>query len=317
MRLIQKGFRVLSEAERTAALYSLLQHSTPVQIRFFLSVLQHMAQSDPMSALLAHNTAAAKASTEDRNKLKQNRISAPGTLFPHERWQGQLDQVSERNSPDPDRRSPTPEPRPKSHHYHSPVPASPVNASWASMTNTPLVPTFSDKLDSFANLSIGGDTRYRRRNVSGHYDDDGQFVESGQQPGRASPQHWPRSPVIDQYGLGGLGIGADPNMYLGNAQLVAQAQTAASFAHSGFGGQGIRGRSSPMLKPQSPTPDRPAGGGAGGGAGVAGPDDVDIRTISDVTNWLRVLRLHVSRAVRQSTNDRNTRPILPKHLGKI
>jgi hypothetical protein len=65
-----------------------------------------------------------------------------------------------------------------------------------------------------------------------------------------------------------------------------------------------------MLKPQSPTPDRPAGG-------VAGPDDVDIRTISDVTNWLRVLRLHVSREVRQSTNDRNTRPILPKHLGKI
>jgi hypothetical protein len=95
MRLILKGFRVLSEAERTAALYSLLQHSTPVQIRFFLSVLQHMAQSDPMSALLANNTAAAKASTEDRNKLKQNRISAPGTLFPHERWQGQLDQVSE------------------------------------------------------------------------------------------------------------------------------------------------------------------------------------------------------------------------------
>ena len=47
------GFRVLSEAERTAALYSLLQHSTQVQIRFFITVLQQMARSDPMTALLS------------------------------------------------------------------------------------------------------------------------------------------------------------------------------------------------------------------------------------------------------------------------
>ena len=47
------GFRVLSEAERTAALYSLLQHSTQVQIRFFVTVLQHMARADPMTALLS------------------------------------------------------------------------------------------------------------------------------------------------------------------------------------------------------------------------------------------------------------------------
>jgi hypothetical protein len=44
---------VLSEAERTAALYSLLQESTQVQIRFFITVLQQMARSDPMSALLS------------------------------------------------------------------------------------------------------------------------------------------------------------------------------------------------------------------------------------------------------------------------
>lgn len=47
------GFKVLSEAERTAALYSLLQHSTQVQIRFFITVLQQMARSDPMTALLS------------------------------------------------------------------------------------------------------------------------------------------------------------------------------------------------------------------------------------------------------------------------
>lgn len=49
------GFRVLSEAERTAALYSLLQESTQVQIRFFITVLQQMARSDPMSALISPN----------------------------------------------------------------------------------------------------------------------------------------------------------------------------------------------------------------------------------------------------------------------
>jgi hypothetical protein len=47
------GFKFLSEAERTAALYSLLQHSTQVQIRFFITVLQQMARSDPMTALLS------------------------------------------------------------------------------------------------------------------------------------------------------------------------------------------------------------------------------------------------------------------------
>ncbi|CAO1631199.1 unnamed protein product [Parajaminaea phylloscopi] len=53
---IEQWFRVLSEAERTAALYSLLQESTQVQIRFFITVLQQMARSDPMSALLSPNS---------------------------------------------------------------------------------------------------------------------------------------------------------------------------------------------------------------------------------------------------------------------
>jgi len=50
---IEQWFRVLSEAERTAALYSLLQSSSQVQIRFFITVLQQMARSDPMNALLS------------------------------------------------------------------------------------------------------------------------------------------------------------------------------------------------------------------------------------------------------------------------
>ena len=50
---IEQWFRVLSEAERTAALYSLLQSSTQVQMRFFITVLQQMARADPMGALMS------------------------------------------------------------------------------------------------------------------------------------------------------------------------------------------------------------------------------------------------------------------------
>lgn len=50
---IEQWFRVLSEAERTAALYALLQQTTQVQIRFFIQVLQQMSKSLPMSGVLS------------------------------------------------------------------------------------------------------------------------------------------------------------------------------------------------------------------------------------------------------------------------
>ncbi|KAK4689468.1 hypothetical protein P7C73_g630, partial [Tremellales sp. Uapishka_1] len=167
---IEQWFKVLSEAERTAALYSLIQYSTPVQVRFFLSVLHHMAQSDPMSALLSPNpnngmqaglqaqmehklagmnlkspsagggsgfpgsptvnqylapesALESNGSAAQKQRLRQNRISAPGTLASDSRWaSGHLDQVMERGvSPGLDSnasarsRSPAPsDPRPKS-----------------------------------------------------------------------------------------------------------------------------------------------------------------------------------------------------------
>ncbi|GAA5943305.1 Vts1p [Sporobolomyces koalae] len=49
---IEQWFKVLSEAERTTALYSLLQSSTQMQMRFFVTVLQQMARSDPTQAAL-------------------------------------------------------------------------------------------------------------------------------------------------------------------------------------------------------------------------------------------------------------------------
>jgi hypothetical protein len=52
---IEQWFKVLSEAERTAALYALLQQATQVQIRFFIQVLQQMGKSHPMSGVLSPN----------------------------------------------------------------------------------------------------------------------------------------------------------------------------------------------------------------------------------------------------------------------
>jgi hypothetical protein len=50
---IEQWFRVLSEAERTSALYALLQQTTHVQIRFFIQVLQEMAKNHPISGILS------------------------------------------------------------------------------------------------------------------------------------------------------------------------------------------------------------------------------------------------------------------------
>ncbi|KAI1200462.1 VTS1 protein [Nemania serpens] len=50
---IEQWFRVLNEAERTAALYALLKQATPIQIRFFVQILQQMGKNHPMSGVLS------------------------------------------------------------------------------------------------------------------------------------------------------------------------------------------------------------------------------------------------------------------------
>lgn len=74
---IEQWFKVLSEAERTAALYSLLQHSTQVQIRFFITVLQQMARSDPMTALLSPAMGGSMQSQMEA-KLASLSLKSPG-----------------------------------------------------------------------------------------------------------------------------------------------------------------------------------------------------------------------------------------------
>ncbi|EST04916.1 Sterile alpha motif, type 2 [Kalmanozyma brasiliensis GHG001] len=76
---IEQWFRVLSEAERTAALYSLLQESTQVQIRFFITVLQQMARSDPVSALLSPNHHNSTMADQMEAKLASLGLKSPSS----------------------------------------------------------------------------------------------------------------------------------------------------------------------------------------------------------------------------------------------
>ncbi|KAJ1957328.1 Flap-structured DNA-binding and RNA-binding protein [Linderina pennispora] len=47
LNAIDQWFSVLSEPERTAALYSLMQHCSDLQVRFFITILQQMLKLDP------------------------------------------------------------------------------------------------------------------------------------------------------------------------------------------------------------------------------------------------------------------------------
>ncbi|WFD44612.1 Flap-structured DNA-binding and RNA-binding protein [Malassezia psittaci] len=74
---IEQWFRVLSEAERTAALYSLLQESTQVQIRFFITVLQQMARNDPVGAFLSPSSASNAMGEQLEAKMASLGIKTP------------------------------------------------------------------------------------------------------------------------------------------------------------------------------------------------------------------------------------------------
>jgi hypothetical protein len=76
---IEQWFRVLSEPERTAALYALLQQTTQVQIRFFIQVLQQMAKSHPMSGVLSPATFNEKDPMSARMNDAMNKLNVEGS----------------------------------------------------------------------------------------------------------------------------------------------------------------------------------------------------------------------------------------------
>ncbi|KAI9728407.1 MAG: Flap-structured DNA-binding and RNA-binding protein [Chrysothrix sp. TS-e1954] len=76
---IEQWFRVLSEAERTAALYALLQQTTGVQTRFFIGILQQMAKTHPLSGMLSPSGFGDKDPMSNRLSTAMNRLSVEGS----------------------------------------------------------------------------------------------------------------------------------------------------------------------------------------------------------------------------------------------
>ncbi|KAI9260932.1 hypothetical protein EDC94DRAFT_131949 [Helicostylum pulchrum] len=55
MQHVDQWYRYLTETEKTATIYTLLQHSSQVQARFFINLLQQMVKRDPLFSLLTPN----------------------------------------------------------------------------------------------------------------------------------------------------------------------------------------------------------------------------------------------------------------------
>ncbi|KAJ1910825.1 Flap-structured DNA-binding and RNA-binding protein [Mycoemilia scoparia] len=90
LNAIDQWFTVLSDSERTAALYSLMQHATDLQIRFFITILQQMARSMQKEQPQRHSVAGPGAAgyggggnaTNPRNQIdpQYGRMSYNGPL---------------------------------------------------------------------------------------------------------------------------------------------------------------------------------------------------------------------------------------------
>jgi hypothetical protein len=74
MAAIEQWFKVLSEAERTASLYTLLQNSTQSQIKFFIAILQQMANAVPATAGV---TPATGTFFQNQVNSKLDRLNSP------------------------------------------------------------------------------------------------------------------------------------------------------------------------------------------------------------------------------------------------
>ncbi|KAL6715711.1 Flap-structured DNA-binding and RNA-binding protein [Lecanora helva] len=77
---IEQWFRVLSEAERTASLYSLLQQATKVQILFFIQTLEEMLRKHPMPGVLSPTKAGEQDGASSRMSEGTNKENSRYSL---------------------------------------------------------------------------------------------------------------------------------------------------------------------------------------------------------------------------------------------
>ncbi|TFK74533.1 hypothetical protein BDN72DRAFT_788696 [Pluteus cervinus] len=137
LETIEHWFEVLSEAERTATVYTLLQHSNPTQVRFLIAVLQQMLKSDQVRPQPSPDPTKPKV----LNSSGRPPLSVPTTpRTPNHPNGASHDQTKDIKT------SLAPgiivdKPAGAAGGQDVEVPSKP-KADWASMVNTPLVPMF-------------------------------------------------------------------------------------------------------------------------------------------------------------------------------
>ncbi|CAO3639148.1 unnamed protein product [Cunninghamella echinulata] len=72
---VDQWFRYLNETERTATLYVLLQHSSPVQLRFFMTVLKQLSQQDPINDIYASPPPSSSSTTNTTNFAEKEMVT--------------------------------------------------------------------------------------------------------------------------------------------------------------------------------------------------------------------------------------------------
>ncbi|KAJ7668456.1 hypothetical protein DFH06DRAFT_1181732 [Mycena polygramma] len=266
---IEQWFKVLSEAERTAALYTLLQHSNQNQIRFLIAVLQQMAgpigSNGPLTASLDGSHSKQQGSRHLRPPSLN--IPLPGT--------------------------------PGTPQFNTPLSALPksqisepagqdivVNrteeGSWANMVNTPLVPMFQKapggKNAEQNNMGMLNPAMFPQGMMSPMMLNNMALSNEAQlsqllamqmmmtgmvQPGVAMPQ--PQQPQTQKPHSG------KPH---NNWRSPASARYPGSALRSGAKSSGLKSASSL------------------GSATTPREDEIDPELLKDVPAWLRSLRLH-------------------------
>ncbi|KAF8170276.1 hypothetical protein K438DRAFT_1729862 [Mycena galopus ATCC 62051] len=260
---IEQWFKVLSEAERTAALYTLLQHSNQNQIRFLIAVLQQML--GPAGAL----TASLDGSIQKQQALANRNLRPPSLNIPRTPATPQFNTPLSALA-----KSPMPDPNSQEVVFNGSD-----GGSWANMVNTPLVPMFqkpagnnTDPMAGMLNPAIfpGG------------------MVNPLMLQNMAMTPEAQLSQLMAMQMMMGMVQPGMPVAGMPQPQPAQKKQNAWRTPGGRFTGSGVRGGGSKSTGPKS------AGSKSSSSAGgaTAREDEIDVELLKDVPAWLRSLRLH-------------------------
>ncbi|KAJ6497825.1 hypothetical protein C8R45DRAFT_984384 [Mycena sanguinolenta] len=263
---IEQWFKVLSEAERTAAMYTLLQYSNQNQIRFLIAVLQQML--GPAGALTASLDGSIQKQQANRN-LRPATLNIPGTPATPQ-FNTPLSALPKAQIPDPN--------------GQEVVFNGSDGGSWANMVNTPLVPMFQKP---------AGNKHVDQNAMAGMLSPSmfpGGMINPMMLQNMALTPEAQLSQIMAMQMMMGMVQPGMPVVGMPQPQPAQKSQSKNAWRNPGgkFTGSALRGGGTKGNGPKS------GGLKSASSPGSATPreDDIDPELLKDVPAWLRSLRLH-------------------------